>query len=167
MKSRAYFRLHTIGLVIIFLIGTIVWTGCDKDGSTGSQGNNGAPSQPSPQPSPPLPDLVISTIQVFPNQPQAGQRFTLNVYVKNAGRAPSGKYDIAISIKDVSRGSTYPVGTFRKDGLRPGEDIPAYNSSNLLVNYPGSHQVHVEIKPFGFDDGNYQNNTTIRAFTVK
>ncbi len=165
MKTRAYFRLHAIGLVIIFLIGTIVWTGCDKDGSPGSGSNNGSP--PPPPPPPPLPDLAISTIQVYPNQPQAGQRFTLNIYVKNEGKAPSGKYDIAISIKDVSRGSTYPVGTFRKDGLRPGEDIPAYNSSNLLVNFPGSHQVHVEIKPSDFDDGNNQNNTKIWAFTVK
>jgi len=110
---------------------------------------------------------VISAIEVFPGQPQAGQHFAVNVYVKNAGQAPSGEYDLAIFIKDVSRGSIYPVGTFRKEGLQPGENIAAYSSTDRLVNDPGSYQVHVEIQPFLFEDGNDQNNTAIWAFTVK
>jgi hypothetical protein len=110
---------------------------------------------------------MISAIEVFPAQPKAGQHFAVNVYVKNAGQAPSGEFDLAISIKDVSRGSTYPVGTFRKGGLRPGENIPAYSSTDRLVNYPGSYQVRVEIQPVLFKDGNDQNNTMTRAFTVE
>ena len=110
---------------------------------------------------------MISAIEVFPAQPQAGVRFAVNVYVKNAGEAPSGKYDLAMFIKDVSRGSTYPVGTFRREEMQPGENIGVYSSTDMLVNYPGSHQVHVEIEPFLWEDGNEQNNTAIRAFTVQ
>jgi hypothetical protein len=111
--------------------------------------------------------LAISAIELFPAQPQAGQRFAVNVYVQNAGQAASGEYDLAIFIKDVSRGSTYPVGTFRREGLQPGENITAYTSTDRLVNDPGSYQVHVEIQPFLFEDGNTRNNTSIWAFSVR
>jgi hypothetical protein len=114
-----------------------------------------------------MPDLAISAIRVHPAQPRAGHYFTVNVYVKNAGQAPSGKYDVAVSIRDVSRGSTYPGGTFPGEGLHPGEDIPAYSSADRRVNYPGRYHLQVEIRPLGFEDGNAQNNTAIWAFTVK
>lgn len=167
MKSGAHFRLHTVGLAILLLMGTVIWTSC---------GAGPGPSQPQPtapsggqQPSKPepRPDLVISAIEVFPTQPEAGIQFAVNVYVQNAGQAASGEYDLAIFIQDVSRGSTYPIGTFRREGLQPGEDIVAYSSTDRLVNFSGSHQVHVEIQPFLFEDGNTQNNTSIWAFTVK
>ena len=164
MKNIAPFKLRTV--VLVTLLSITVLTGCGGGGGVSPQ-----PQPPSGGKQPPTPelrpDLVISAIEVFPAQPQAGQHFALNVYVKNAGQAPSGKYDLAISIKDVSRGATYPVGTFRSDGLQPGENVTAYSSTDRLVNFPGSHQVLVEIKPFLFEDGNAQNNTAIWAFTVK
>lgn len=165
MKAQAYFRLHAVSLATLLLIGAIVWTGCDKRETPPPQPPAGGGEQPPPPER--LPDLVISAIQVLPAEPQAGQRFALNVYVKNAGQAPSGQYDLAMFIKDVSRGSTYPVGTFRKERMQPGEDIPAYSSTDRLVNDPGAYQVHVEIQPFGFRDGNEQNNTAVRAFNAR
>ncbi len=165
--------IPTIWLVILLLTGAVIWTGCDFMPWTDNGGET-PPQQPQPPddnaqpPQPdPLPDLMISAIEVFPAQPQSGQHFTLNVYVRNAGQAPSGAYDLAIFIRDVSRGSTYPVGTFRKDGLHPGDNVAAYGSADRLVNDPGSYQVHVEIAPWQSKDGNEQNNVTIWAFTVK
>lgn len=157
-------RLLTITLLVGIAAGLLMG-GCNGSGS---------PPQPKPPTNTPQniqpathPDLAISAIEVFPSQPQAGQRFALNVYVTNQGNAPSGDYDVAIFIRDVSRSSTYPVGTFRQPGLQPGENVVAYTSTDRLVNDPGSFQVHVEIKPFLFQDGNTQNNTLIWAFTVK
>lgn len=170
VKIKANHKFHRTILVSSLLIGILIWTGC---GGGGGGGGDAPPPQPSgnnqpqpPQPEP-VPDLTISAIEVFPGQPQAGQQFALNVYVKNIGQAKSGEYDVAIYIKDVSRGSTYPVGTFRNEGLYPGDNVTAYTSTNRLVNDPGSYQVHVEIQPFLFEDGNTNNNTLIWAFTVK
>lgn len=140
----------------------------------GCAGPKPAPPQPQPlnggvPPTQPVacPDLAISAIEVFPAQPTARQHFALNIYVRNQGQAASGQYDLAISIKDVGRGFTYPVGTFRQGGLQPGENVAAYTSIDRLVNDPGSYQVDVEIRPFLFTDGNPVNNTVIWAFTVK
>lgn len=140
----------------------------------GCAGPTPAPPQPEPSnggasPTQPVarPDLAISAIAVFPAQPTARQPFALNVYVRNQGQAASGEYDLVISIKDVSHGFTYPVGTFRQGKLQPGENVAAYASTNQLVNDPGSYQVDVEIRPFLFTDGNDANNTVIWAFAVK
>jgi hypothetical protein len=166
MKFTSNIKLRTAVFLVIIVIASVSCNG-------GGGGNDWEPPpEPSggddqPPPPQPLPDLSISAIEVFPAQPQAGQYFSVNVYVTNIGEAQSGEYDLAIFIKDVSRGSTYPVGTFRNEGLYPGENIPAYTSSDRLVNDPGSFQVHVEIQPFLFEDGNEQNNTLIWAFTVQ
>lgn len=109
----------------------MLWWG--KKRSNPSSGDEQLPQPES------LPDLVISAIEVFPAQPQFGQHFAVNVYVKNARQAPSGEYDLAIFIKDVSSRSTYPVGTFRKEGQQPGKNIVAYSSTNRLLNDPGSY----------------------------
>jgi hypothetical protein len=115
----------------------------------------------------PHPDLRISEIQVFPAQPQSGQPFTINVYVANEGEAPSGEYDLYIGINDVSQGLSYPLESDRRGGLQPGENVPVYSSQNVMVNYPGSHQVWVEVVPWQFEDGNDNNNTAGWQFTVK
>ena len=112
-------------------------------------------------------DLTISAVEVDPNQPQSGQNFSVKIYVKNTGQAASGEYDLAISIKDVSHGNTYPVGTFRRGQIQPGESIIAFSSGNIMVNEPGAHQVQAEITPFLFEDGNGQINKSIWAFSVK
>lgn len=137
----------------------------------------GPGEEPSAPPSPPggeqptqpvlRPDLVISTIEVIPAQPQSGQFFSLNIYVANQGQASSGDYDVAINIQDISHGGTYPIGTFRQGAMHPGEDYCVYTSANVLVNDPGSYQVNVEIIPFLFDDGNTGNNSVSKPFTAK
>jgi hypothetical protein len=153
------------GLITLLLVGSMILVGCNGGDTPGLPPPSGGGEQPPP--ASPRPDLTISAIQVSPAQPQAGQHFSVNVYVKNAGQAPSGDYDLAIYILDVSRGSKYPVGTFRNEGLQPGDDVAAYASTDQLVNFAGSHQVHVEIIPFNFEHGNTHKNETAWAFTVK
>jgi len=113
-----------------------------------------------------LPDLSVASVDIFPSEPRAGERFTAVVYVANIGSASSGEYDLAMNMKDVSRGSAYPVGTFRQSPLQPGEQVAAWSSDQLMVNEPGAHQFRVEIKPFNFNDRNEQNNVYGWAFTV-
>ncbi len=164
-KNALWLRSHLAVSITSLLIGAIALAGC------GSKG----PSNPLPPPPehnfPPSPqyfaDLAVSRIEVFPAQPKAGQRFTLNIYVQNAGQAPSGAYDLAVSLKNTSRSLDYPIGTFRKQVLRPGENVAVYASQEVLVNEAGSFQALVEIKPFDFKDGNDQNNIATWAFTVQ
>ena len=116
------------------------------------------------------PDLVISAIQVYPQhpvRPKAGTPFTVQVYVANVGGAVSGQYDIALFIRDVVRGSTYPIGTFRKEPMKPGEDYPVYSSNDRMVNEPGFYRVYAEIKPFLFEDAKPENNTLVYGFVVE
>lgn len=119
------------------------------------------PSQPQPAAQP---NLAVAAVHVYPGQPQAGQRFTVVVYVTNNGNAVSGDYDLAMHIKDVSRGYTYPVGTFRQSGLHPGEQVP-WQTDDRMVNDPGSFQYWVEIVPTG-EDGIQQDNHLGWAFQV-
>jgi predicted small lipoprotein YifL len=164
-KNVLWLRSRTVISIAILLIGAVTVAGC------GSKG----PSNPLPPPPennfPPSPqyyaDLTVSRIEVFPAQPKAGQRFTLNIYVQNAGQASSGAYDLAVSLKNTSRNLDYPIGTFRKQMLRPGENVAVFASQDVLVNEAGSFQALVEIKPFDFRDGNDQNNIATWAFTVQ
>jgi hypothetical protein len=164
-KIALWLRSHVVVLITILVIGAAALTGC----------GNRSPSNPLPPPPdnnfPPspqyFPDLTVSRIEVFPAQPKAGQRFTLNIYVQNAGQAPSGAYDLAVSLKNTSRNLTYPLGTFRQRVLRPGENAAVFSSQDVLVNEPGSFQALVEIKPFDFRDGNDRNNTATWAFSVQ
>lgn len=160
-KRHAHFGSYILALAALLLSSTAIQTNCDGEKKPPGPQGTLRTDQPRPRP-----DLVVSTIEVFPVQPHAGTPFALNVYVKNAGSAPSGAYDLKIFIKDVSRSLTYPVGTFRRQGLQPGENVVAYSSTDRLVNDPGAYQVHVEIEPFLFEDGNPQNNQAIWAFTV-
>ena len=165
--NRHFHPLRWLLIVTLICGSTLALAGCQPGGST-----------PAPQPQPPSggnqppapaaePDLTISAIEGFPSQPASGQKFAVNVYVTNAGGAVSGDFDLALSIRYVGRGSTYPIGTFRSGPLHPGENVPVYTSNDRLVNDPGSFQVHAEITPFNFQDGNSGNNTSTWAFTVK
>jgi hypothetical protein len=167
MNIKAAFSLQAMALVILLFIGTVIWTGCGRKTPPAPPPPPPTNTQPATPPPERLSDLQISAIEVFPAEPIARQPFAVNVFVKNAGQATSGQYDLEIFIKDVSRAATYPVGTFRQGPLKPGENVAAYSSTDRQVNYPGSHQLQAEIKPFQFEDGNIQNNTAIRAFTVK
>lgn len=116
---------------------------------------------------PKFPDLAIAAINIYPNQPQDNTYFYADVYIKNIGDAASGDYDVAIHIKDISRGYVYPIGTFRQGPMQPGEQYAVWSSDRVLVNDPGSFQLWVEIKPFLFDDKDDSNNIHGWAFTVK
>lgn len=157
MRSK---RTLTVVLLVIATLGLL--PGC------------GSEPEPPPPPQPPRleetrppahPDLAIAAVEIYPSQPQAGKAFKAVVYVTNKGDAASGQFDLAMHIKDVSRGYTYPVGTFRQSALQPGEQVP-WQSGDLRVNDPGAHQYWVEIVPFLFEDGNEQNNTYGWAFQV-
>jgi hypothetical protein len=114
----------------------------------------------------PAPDLVVSGVQIYPATPTAGKNFTVAVYVKNQGNAVSGQFDLQMHIKNLDRGYTYPIGTFRRNAMKPGEQIP-WQKQDVMVNEPGAFQFIVEIVPFLFQDGNKMNNHIIRPFHVK
>jgi hypothetical protein len=159
-------------LTILFLLLGTAAVACDCGGGGGGEpptspsspdeDGGGATTTPESRP-----DLVVSQIEVFPVYPQAGQFFSVNVYVSNQGQAPSGSYDIAIDIEDVSHGGTYPIGTFRRGAVNPGENYCAYTSTNVRVNDPGDYRVNVDIIPFQFEDGSTWNNSVYKPFTVK
>jgi hypothetical protein len=150
-----------VALAIVVLATQLGWGrgggGGDGDGGDAADGGETQES---------VPDLTVSAIEVYPAQPQSGQRFSLSIYVANEGNAPSGEYDLAINIEDISHGGYYPIGTFRQEAMSPGEDYCVYSSTDRLVNSPGSYQVNVEIEPFLFEDGNPSNNSWSKPFSA-
>lgn len=144
-------------LIVVLLVGVLAWAGCD-DGDNGGDSGSGDAARP---------DLQFSSFAVYPGTPTAGQQFTLQVQVANSGQAASGEYDVALSIHDVDRDSTYPVGTFRQGPMQPGEDYTVYNDDQRLVNEPGTYEVRAEIVPFEFEDSNPGNNAQTWRFTVQ
>jgi len=156
--------------MLCFLVAT--GTGCEEKVVPPSGPLTPRPTtspQPQPQPQPRVEDkadLRIAKIETFPRRPRAGERFTVNVYVRNAGMTSSGAYDLLMRVRDVAHGGTYPIGTFRKTGLRSGEQVVAFTKNDLLVNSGGSHQLVVEIRPFDFADGDPSNNAGLLAFHV-
>lgn len=149
------------------LLGLLVLLACNSPGGSGTAPSGGGNPTPTPtQGSAAQSDLQIATIEVFPAQPQARQQFTLNVYITNAGDAPSGAYDLSLFLQDVSRSATYPIGTFRHEGVQPGERYVVYTSQQLLVNCPGAYEVQVEIHPWEGQDAHPDHDTVIWPFTV-
>lgn len=153
---------------VCLLLGLLALLACNNSNGSGASPPSGSLTPTPNQGTTPTAqsDVQIAAIEVFPTQPQAGQRFTLNVYITNAGTAPSGAYDLALFLQDVSRRATYPIGTFRQDGVQPGERSVVYSSHQLLVNCPGAYQVHVEIHPLLSQDAHPDHDTVIWPFTV-
>ena len=152
--------------MLCFLVST--GTGCEEKVVPPSGPSTSRPTT-SPQPQPRVEakaDLRIARIETLPREPRAGEHFTVNVYVRNAGKTSSGAYDLVMRVRDVTRGGTYPIGTFRKTGLRSGEQVVAFTKNDLLVNSGGSHQLVVEIRPFDFADSNASNNAGLLSFHV-
>jgi hypothetical protein len=147
--------------VMFVLMVVIALSGCNKPPEQPQQ-----PDQPGQTIQQQMPDLSVAAVDISPSKPQAGVRFAGVVYVTNIGTASSGQYDIAMYMKDVSRGNIYPVGTFRQNPMQPGVKNSVWTSDQLMVNDPGSYQFWVEIKPFLFTDGNEQNNIYGKAFDV-
>lgn len=157
-----------VAIVIVVGLGIVAIASLGNGGGGGGGGGDGGDGGGGGGGDTPesVPDLMVSAIEVFPAQPQSGQSFSLNVYVTNVGQAPSGEYDVAINIEDISRGSVYPIGTFRQGPMNPEEDYCVYSSANVLVNFPGGHQVNVEIIPFQFEDGDPSNNSVFKPFSA-
>ena len=124
---------------------------------------------PGPTETPKLADLKVWRIMIDPVQPQAGKNFNVMVEVANIGEYKSGPYDLAISIYDLTHDQWYTIGQFRLEPMDPTSlnQIPiVYNSNAPLVNYAGSHQIHVDLTPIGFDDKDESNNWLVSSFNV-
>lgn len=159
-------RTAAIGISMLALVMSVL-VGCEAKRPPPPSKGGTTTRTPEPAPAPQrTANLRIATIEVFPRQPRAGTRFTANVYIENAGNAASGEYDLALHVKDVTHGGSYPIGTFRKPSLRPGERIAAFTKNDLMVNSAGAHQLWVEIKPFGFADANAKDNSQGWAFNA-
>lgn len=166
-KKWPKIALASVIVIVIILIISIVVTQRSKPPRVEPKPPGGITPRPLEKIRPiGQPDLTVSSVSIFPAQPAAGHQFRIVVYVRNIGNAASGEYDLAMHIKDLSRGYSYPVGTFRLEPLHPGENVP-WQSELLRVNYPGAHEVLVEIRPFNFADRNTQNNSSRKGFQVQ
>ena len=95
-----------------------------------------------------------------------GEEFGLNVVVRNIGTKSSGIYNVKLHIEDVSSGLIYPIGTFPKDPMPPGEVHTVYSSIDRVVNNPGVHRVVAEIIPLEWKDADLSNNIANQDFNV-
>jgi hypothetical protein len=164
----AFALLGLLGIVIVGIgLVDLLRGGGGGDGATPTPATPSTEVSPSTEMSPAaLPDLQIAAVETFPQEPSAGKRFTLNVYITNRGQAPSGDYDLWMTIVDVNRGNKYPIGTFREASMQPGEQVAAFTTQDAMVNEPGPFEVRVGIDPFLFEDGNPGNNTMVHTFNV-
>ena len=87
---------------------------------------------------PATPDLAITNIELDPEQISAGQAHIVKVYVSNVGDAPSGEYDLTITLRDVTRGTSSPIYPFFDRGATLwGEILQGSITYNLGV-YTGA-----------------------------
>jgi hypothetical protein len=149
-------RLWFLSLLMVVML----LSGCGGSKKSGSSGG------PAPTATRAVADLAVTNIELDPAQIGVGQSFTIKVYVANLGSAPSGKYDLTVSLRDVTRGTTSPIGTLQGQSIQPGKETLAYETGQRQLNQTGSFQVQVELKPAG-PDGDADNNNKNRAFTVQ
>ena len=145
-------------LVASLLFVMILLAGCG-----GGESNK---KQASVTATPAVPDLAVTKIELSPAQIGVGQSFTIQVYVANLGGAASSSYDLKIDLRDVTRGTTSPIGTQRGQSLAPGEEVLAYETGQRQINQAGSYQVQVRLTPAG-TDSDAGNNGKDKAFTVQ
>jgi hypothetical protein len=145
-------------LVASLLFVMILLAGCG-----GGESNK---KQASVTATPAVPDLAVTKIELSPAQIGVGQSFTIQVYVANLGGAASSSYDLKIDLRDVTRGTTSPIGTQRGQSLAPGEEVLAYETGQRQINQAGSYQVQVTLTPSG-TDSDAGNNGKDRAFAVQ
>ena len=117
-----------------------------------------------------LADLRIVGVHIMPQIEDhpffVSEKFSLNVTVRNSGTESSGIYYIKLDIKEVSSDLIYPIGTFIKDPMPPGEVSTVYSNTDLMVNNPGLYRIYVKIIPIGWEDANPSNNVTNEDFNV-
>jgi hypothetical protein len=135
-------------------------------GCGGNDDKNDKSGGPAPTATKVVPDLAVTTIELDPPQIAIGQPFIVKVHVANVGGAPSGEYDLAISLRDVTRGTTSPIGAQHGQGLKPGQDTLAYETGPRQVDKTGSFQIQVTLTPAG-PDGDTNNDKKNRAFSVQ
>lgn len=149
--------------VLLILIITVLLAGCGGDDDKNeNKGNSG----PAPTATPVMADLAVTNIELDPAQVAAGQPFTIKVYVTNRGNAPSGGYDLDVNLRDVTRGTTSPVGALKGQSIAPGEEVLAYETGQRTLDQSGSFQVLVDLRPAG-PDRETNNNKQNRAFTIQ
>jgi predicted small secreted protein len=105
-------------LFAFLLVVAILLAGCGS-----GKGNK---KQASATAAPAVPDLAVTRIALSPAQIGVGQSFTIQVYVANLGGTASGSYDLTINLRDVTRGTTSPIGTQQGQSLAPGDEVLAY-----------------------------------------
>lgn len=145
-------------LFAVLLIGMGLLSGCGGDDNKKDNQNGGSTT-------PDTADLAVSNIELDPAQVSAGQSITIKVYVANNGSAASGAYDLEITQRDVTRGTSTLVGKLQGQTIQPGKEMLAYETGQRTMFEAGSFQIDVKLTPAG-PDGELANNSKSRAFTV-
>ena len=149
-------RLLFVSLLMI----AVLLAGCGGDDD---KDNN---NQPAPTATRAIPDLAVTNVELSPAQFGVGQSFTIKVYVENVGSAASDKYDLKVNLRDVTRGTTSPIGSVQGQSVAPGAEVLAYETGQRQINETGSFQIQVELVPAG-SDGDANNNRKNRAFSLQ
>jgi hypothetical protein len=144
-------------LFAFLLIAVILLAGCGGDKGSKKTSATATPA---------VPDLAVTNVELSPAQIGVGQSFTIKVYVANMGGAASGAYDLTINLRDVTRGTTSPIGTQQGQSLAPGAEVLAYETGQRQIDQAGSYQVQVKLAPAG-TDSDEGNNGKDKAFTVQ
>ncbi len=96
----------------------------------------------------PQTDLLISKIDITPEQPRATNRFTLNVEVTNQGNKASEDFDLTIFFHTTADPNTlfYCLQDVRKHGIQPNKTVTVYSSTDRTTNNPGQYELQVLIR---------------------
>jgi hypothetical protein len=144
-------------LIALLLIAVILLAGCGGDEGSKKTSATATPA---------VPDLAVTNVELSPAQIGVGQSFTIKVYVTNLGGAASGSYGLTINLRDVTRGTTSPIGTQQGQSIAPGAEVLAFETGQRQISQAGSYQVQVALAPAG-TDGDAGNNGKDKAFSVQ
>jgi hypothetical protein len=150
----------------LFLLASLLIIAGLLSGCGGDDGKNDQSGGSASTATPVVSDLAVTAIELDPAQIGVGQPFIIRVYVANVGGAPSGEYDLTIALRDVTRGTTSPIGAQHGRRLEPGQDTLAYETGPRQLDQTGSFQVQVTLTPAG-PERDTNNNKKNQAFTVQ
>ena len=161
MSKKLKVTIVVAVVLCVVLVIVVLATQLGGGGNGGNGGNGGGGGSA---------DLGVYAITVSPAQPQSLQSwqnfFSLNVDICNYGQAISGEFGVNIMIKDVSREEYYVCTQHNEGPMNPGENRRVYSSTNRAVNYPGNHEVIVDISPYNWEDADPSDNTKYYNFYV-
>jgi hypothetical protein len=152
---------HNLWTVLLILALLLAGCGGDDDNDKKDGDDESAPDGSAPASA----DLSVSNIELDPTSITTGTTFVIKVYVENIGGAASGEYDLTINLRDVTRGTTSPIGTLKGQSVAAGQEVLAYTTGQRQLFEAGSFQVQVILTPAGSDAG-ANNNRRSLAFTV-